>query len=150
MRRKYVPDLPELHADCEVNYQRLRQILPSFEAGASYQMQLGEEIGSEDPVIRFDVLSSSRYTAEVEIQQLFSIGRWCEAPCMRLRVYHDTRMAEVISYQGASRIRASYSYPNDRMRHPDEKSAVNRLLADWLQLCLEMGCASAGAPALNG
>ncbi len=136
-----------MHTDCEINYRRLRQILPGFENGATYQMHLGEESGDQEPDILFSIVSSSRYTAEVDIHQLSAISDWCEAPSMRVRVYHDTRMVEVIRYQGVARFRATYSYPNDRMRQPDEKSAVNRLLADWLQLCLELGCAAAGISA---
>lgn len=143
-RRKYVPDLPELHQECEGNYRRLRQILPGFEAGAHYRLQFGETVGDGEPGILFSVLTSSRYTSEVDIIQLHPISDWCEAPRMRVRVYHDTRMVEVIGYQGVTRFRATYAYPNDRMRQPDEKSAVNRLLAEWLQLCLELGCATAG------
>lgn len=147
LRRKYVPDLPGMHAECETNYVRLRKILPGFAEGASYNLQLGGSVRDEDPTIRFRVLFSARYTAEIEILQLTPISDCCAAPHMLVRVYHDTRMAEVVRYQGMSQFRGKYVYPNKRMRQPDEKSAVNRLLADWLKLCLELGCATAGLSA---
>ncbi len=146
-RRKYVPDLSGLHEDCEMNYRRLREILPAFEAGQHFVLRLSHEEQASDVRTLFRVISSARYTAEVEIIQLSSISTYCDSPCMRVRVYHDTRMVEVIGYQGVSRFRSSYSYPNQRMRQPDEKTSVNRLLADWLQLCLEIGLLIAETPA---
>lgn len=146
-RKKYVPDLNGLHDDCEMNYRRLREIMPAFEAGQHYVLRLSGEDNDSEVRTLFRVLSSSRYTAEVEIVQLSAISDWCDSPAMRVRVYHDTRMVEVIGYQGVSRFRASYSYPNARMCQPDEKSSVNRLLSDWLQLCLEIGLITAATPA---
>lgn len=146
-RRKYVPDLSSLHDDCEMNYRRLREIMPAFEAGRHYVMRLSQDEEASGVRTLFRVISGSRYTAEVEIVQLSPISDWCDAPSMRIRVYHDTRMVEVIGYQGVSRIRAKYTYPNARMCHPDEKSSVNRLLGEWLQLCLEIGLLTDATPA---
>ncbi len=146
-RRKYVPDLTGLHDHCEMNYRRLREILPAFEAGQHYVLRLTQEGHESEVRTLFRVVSGSRYTAEVDIVQLSPISDWCDSPTMRVRVYHDTRMVEVVGYQGVSRFRASYSYPNARMCQPDEKSSVNRLLSDWLQLCLEIGLLTATTPA---
>ena len=60
-------------------------------------------------------------------------------PAMVVRLYHDARMAEVISSQDIKQIKPRYDYPNAAMHHPDEKQQINLFLKEWLQLCHELG-----------
>ena len=60
-------------------------------------------------------------------------------PKMVVRLYHDARMAEVISNQDVQQIKPRYDYPNEKMHLPDEKQQVNYFLKEWLQLCLKLG-----------
>ncbi len=62
---------------------------------------------------------------------------------MRVRMYHDARMAEVVSCAGVRRVEPRYAYPNERMHQPDEKAQWNRFLADWLALGIDHGHALA-------
>jgi len=57
---------------------------------------------------------------------------------MKVRIYHDAQLAEVISYQGHSRILSKYPYPNQKMFHRDEKRQANYLLNDWLDTMKEV------------
>lgn len=50
-----------------------------------------------------------------------------------LRLYHDMRMAEVISLSQDSQALAQNKYPNSRMHQPDEKWQWNFYLSEWLR-----------------
>ena len=54
-------------------------------------------------------------------------------------MYHDARMAEVVSAEHARRLRSIYPYPNEAMHQPDEKAQLNLFLGEWLSHCLACG-----------
>jgi len=60
-------------------------------------------------------------------------------PKMVIRMYHDARMAEVISNQDIRQVKPRYDYPNVHMHLPDEKQQINQFLKEWLQLSLKLG-----------
>lgn len=60
-------------------------------------------------------------------------------PRMTIRLYHDARMAEVLSSQDVRQIKPRYDYPNTKMHQQDEKQQINQFLNEWLQLCLSLG-----------
>ena len=60
-------------------------------------------------------------------------------PRMSIRLYHDARMAEVISSQDIFQVKPRYSYPNKDMHQQDENQQINQFLNEWLHLCLEHG-----------
>ena len=60
-------------------------------------------------------------------------------PQLEVQVYHDARMAEVISAEHARRFRSIYPYPNVFMHQPDEKAQLNVFLGEWLSHCLALG-----------
>ena len=60
-------------------------------------------------------------------------------PRMSIRLYHDARMAEVISSQDIHQVKPRYDYPNKNMHQQDEKQQINQFLNEWLHLCLEHG-----------
>ncbi len=60
-------------------------------------------------------------------------------PRMIIRLYHDARMAEVISSQDIFQVKPRYDYPNKNMHQQDEKQQINQFLNEWLHLCLEHG-----------
>lgn len=60
-------------------------------------------------------------------------------PRMKIRLYHDARMAEVLSTQDIRQVKPRYDYPNYQMHQQDEKQQVNQFLNEWLHLCLDLG-----------
>jgi len=60
-------------------------------------------------------------------------------PRMTIRLYHDARMAEVISSQDVRQVKPRYDYPNVQMHQQDEKQQINQFLNEWLHLCLHQG-----------
>jgi len=103
-------------------------------------------------VMEIAILEQCPYTQTIEIKQIFKHkSPHLPGLSLKVRIYHDAQLAEVISYQGHSRILPKYNYPNEKMFHRDEKRQANYLLNDWLatmreadfshgneQLCPEM------------
>lgn len=113
----------------EHNFALLTEVLPAFtEVGQSG----GLERGAGDR-LSYEVVETGRYTAEVDLT--YSLGgdqTLLPDLRMRLRVYYDAQLAEVIAYQGLRRILSEYPFPNKRMLYRDEKRQANLLLYDFL------------------
>ena len=139
VEKKYRPHLPTLMALCEMNYMLLLRILADKE-------QVGEQrcfFISDFLSYRVTVNEVTKYTTLITINQEANIRGYnlteLFRPKMVVRLYHDARMAEVISNQDVQQIKPRYDYPNDKMHLPDEKQQVNYFLKEWLQLCLKLG-----------
>ena len=133
----YSVNLSQHLAECDTNYLRLHKLMPEMQT--KQQRRIGIYVGSQKQIlVTFAVQDRSRYTTTLTMRQ--SHGIWgAKVPEMTVRVYHDARMAEVIAYQQMRAPRAKYSYPNPRMYARDEKRQLNRLLGEWLAVCLVHG-----------
>ncbi|WP_233073628.1 DUF1249 domain-containing protein [Motilimonas eburnea] len=135
MTKKYAPDLPRFMRLCETNYMQLLKLLPNqFFAQQGYRFSAGQNIDYQ-----IDVLEQSRYTSLLKVQQICDIQPDFMRPVIRVRLYHDARLAEVCASQHIFHLQPKYDYPNDKMHHKDEKLQVNLFLADWLKFCIEHG-----------
>jgi uncharacterized protein YqiB (DUF1249 family) len=137
--KKYRPHLPTLMTLFEVNYMLLLRVLADKE-------QVGEQrcfFISDFLSYRVRVDEITKYTTLLTINQEASIHGYnltaLFRPKMVIRLYHDARMAEVISNQDVQQIKPRYDYPNNKMHLPDEKQQINYFLKEWLQLCLQLG-----------
>ncbi len=151
-QKNYSIDLRAHMAECEANYARLMRLMPMLVDGD--QSRFAITLGDSEPQVILRIVERHRYTTVIELSQ--SNGRESEngdagdMPETRLeiRVYHDAKSAEVITFQDQRRFRAVYEYPNRQMRHPDEKVQVNRFLGEFLQMCILHGISiEAPAPA---
>ena len=120
----------------EANYDRLMLMVPQIEA-----MHSGARSSVPDARnLILDVLDSSRYTTTIGLTQYLNLdGVMVPNPHMRIRLYHDAKVAEVVAYQNQSRFKHRYPYPNPKMLLRHEKRAVNQFLAEWLTHCVVMG-----------
>jgi uncharacterized protein YqiB (DUF1249 family) len=137
--KKYRPHLPTLMTLFEVNYMLLLRVLADKE-------QVGEQrcfFISDFLSYRVRVDEITKYTTLLTINQEANIHGYnltaLFRPKMVIRLYHDARMAEVISNQDVQQIKPRYDYPNKKMHLPDEKQQINYFLKEWLQLCLQLG-----------
>ena len=138
LRQRYVPDLQEMASLCEANYARLLRLLPHEQTGRCFAL----EHGLFSANIQLNVEEDHRYTTMLVISQDGYGPAWLQPQSMNVRMYHDARMAEVLSYQRQKRFDGRYRYPNPEMRAPDEKVQLNKFLAEWLDHCLRFGRAS--------
>lgn len=130
--------LERLLGECELNYQRLQELVPALRA----RQGAANACVADAPPLRLEVLDHGPYTTTLELHQPHQNGSpWLSLPRMRIRAYHDARLAEVVCYQGEGRFNPRYPhpYPNRGMIRRDEKQQVNFLLGEWLKLCLVRG-----------
>ncbi len=115
----------------EKNYRFLMQLLPDLDS----MTEGGYQIRHARHKLHIRVLESCPYTQMLELSHDFgSHNPMVNDLWMKIRVYHDARLAEVTAYQGLSRLLARYELPNDKMLHADEKRQANLLLHDWLTM----------------
>jgi uncharacterized protein YqiB (DUF1249 family) len=130
--RKYVPKLAKMHQVCDVNYARLLKLLPDCDTeNLQYQFQVNASLS-----YTIKIIECSRYTSTLEMSQKSQMGYEFLRPVVQVRLYHDAKMAEVISAQNIGSLEPSYRYPNTKMYQKNEKEMVNLFLAEWLQFCL--------------
>lgn len=138
-QRRYQPRLSTLMNLCEINYMLMLRLLAD-----------NDKVGAERCFFISDFLSYTlhvdevtRYTSLVTISQDAILGdiklSKLLCPKMVIRLYHDARMAEVISNQDIRQVKPRYDYPNNEMHLPDEKQQINMFLKEWLQLCHTLG-----------
>ncbi len=141
-KSRYSVDLPSHMAECDANYHRLLSLFPALRESECRQIALPLEHLNAKVV--FEVLERGPYTTLLKID-LEADAQWLEmasSPAMTVRVYHDAKSAEVVSYQRQNRFHGAYEYPNTRMRQRDEKAQINRFLGEFLTLCLEHGAST--------
>jgi len=134
-------------ADCDANYARLMKLFPDMiQVSEKTDEQKDErKIGIyhvEESVLTLRVLEQTPYTTLVRLGQEKNSdngSEWFQLPVLTLRLYHDAKMAEVVTYEGDKRAFPRYEYPNERMYQKDEKAQWNQFLAEWLAHCLEHG-----------
>ena len=132
MGRKYVPKLANMHKVCEVNYGRLLRLLPDCDTqDLQYQFEVNVSL-----IYTIKIIDCSRYTSTLEMSQKSQMGFEFLRPVVQVRLYHDAKMAEVISAQNIGSLKPSYQYPNIKMYQKNEKEMVNLFLAEWVQFCL--------------
>ncbi len=134
-KRRYVPDIREFGCLCEANYRRIVLLFPVLRAGPPWRLDLGcsaRYLGQ----IEVNVEDHSRHTQTLLLRQTRAAGPWLNDPRLKVRLYHDARMAEVIGIGSHEQFDGVNDYPNRRMHLPDEKLQINRFLAEWLQFCL--------------
>ncbi len=136
---RYKVDFKGYMADCELNFQRLLTLCPGLDETLVVRIAIPGRDGREF-VIR--VLDRARYTTELEIHEGGQPAvPWLALPAMRVRLYHDARLAEVVGFDGVWRVRPRNPYPNRVMHQPDEKAQWNRFLAEWLSSVADSGYA---------
>lgn len=157
--KSYTIDLSEQMAVCDANYIRLLKLLGTTRSLSRRVItlpHLGKAGRREQISVHLEVLEDFKYTSTLCIRQQLGAmtpvrngAATYHAPEMILRVYHDAKTAEVISYQNHKYFKAVYPVPNEYMYHSDEKEQLNLFLAEWLNLCLSEGLGDPGEMQLD-
>ncbi|HDY7966918.1 TPA: DUF1249 family protein [Vibrio vulnificus] len=132
-KQPYYVDLVGLMRTYETNYAKLNALLPfNAEVGdvRCYQVV--------NMIYQMTVKEVTKYTTIVEICQSDDIPLF-PLPTMSVRLYHDARVAEVLSSGEHVRFKAKYDYPNEKLMQKDEKHQLNAFLGEWLTFCLKSG-----------
>lgn len=116
----------------EDNYRKLVIMLPDIDYLEHVTLSSENHIMS----VTIDVIERTKYTVLLELNAFYEGNVACLIqPTMQVRIYHDARVAEVLSVQGERRIRPFYEYPNEGMFLPDEKQQGNKMLFEMLSFC---------------
>ena len=136
----YKVDLVGLQTACEVNYVRLFKLAGTVLcAGIGQTEKFATEWHGQYSKTELEVIEQTRYTTVISLTQITCSHDWLTLPRFVVRLYHDVRMAEVITANGYRQLQASYEYPNPNMHQPDEKQQLNQILGEWLDHCLATG-----------
>lgn len=135
--RSYQHDLRHHMAQCETNYQRLRQLFPSMEHDDERVLTVNQ--GQANWCLSLRVAERHRYTTMIELTQQLLGQAWVPDVVLSLRMYHDARMVEVLSYQKRGHLQARHHYPNSTMLQPDEKAQHNLMLTECLSMAMDHG-----------
>ena len=137
-RKPHVPDLALPASLGAANYARLLKLTCDRIAGEQVVYSVRN---SSQPALRFSVKieADQKYTTMLKLTHEVVSGPWPGSQEMQVRMYHDARMAEVTGFQRRWVRDGRYPYPNPNMLQPDEKTQLNRFLADWLEHCLQFG-----------
>lgn len=143
-KQNYQPNLVSLMTLCANNYMLLLKVLASKTAlGESRHFFISDFLS-----YNITIKEVTRYTSVVSFEQEIlntsfknvpGVVASALHPRMTIRLYHDARMAEVLSTQDIRQVKPRYSYPNSQMHQQDEKQQTNQFLNEWLHLCLRLG-----------
>ena len=147
-------DIKNHHALCEMNFFRLEKLMPGYKNGISqWAYEFGEQ-GKAFGILKdveIKIIDRAPYTTTVEINQQAdkneekklavkeASDKVFKQTNLVVRLYNDVKMAEIVSWNKHRNWLPQYSYPNERMYHPDEKLELNRFLGDWLAFCRKQG-----------
>lgn len=132
-------DLPSHHSQCEMNYHLCMTLVPGCRSGvAQWRFCLDSSPGSH---VLIQLVESAPYTTTIELTQESAQRSYMTSPCIKVRLYHDVEMAEVIGWNRHRHWLPVYQYPNRHMYQRDEKLALNRFLGELLVHCRKLGIA---------
>lgn len=137
-RQRYQPNLVNLMTLCANNYN----LLLKLQANKTQRHQQRDFFINDRLAYVIVVKEVTPYTSLLTFEQKTptpQLSKHSYHPRMSIRLYHDARMAEVISSQGIQQVKPRYDYPNQHMHQQDEKQQINQFLNEWLQLCLAHG-----------
>jgi len=138
VKPKTKTDMLGLHRACSNNYLLLLRLIPNFEVSQYYFYHL------DNACYELHVIEQTQYTSVVSIDTIANNVCLNEnvnelTPQIKVRLYHDAQMAEVLASRQIRYFKSRYDYPNRLMQQPDEKYQINRFLGQWLKHCLEDG-----------
>lgn len=130
-RRRKLDNSTTVH---EANYAKLQRVMPHIHAlngNLKYSSQ------SNGQHIEIHILEKTKYTTAFSLTLNHAyMRRWVPELYIKVRTYHDARVAEVLNFQRHGRFESLYEYPNPNMFHTNEKQQINRFFSEWLDHCL--------------
>ncbi len=120
----------------EINYRLLLKLVTELDA-------LPDEVllqGDESHVVTVSVVERCKFTTSITLRHdLKSHDLFVTNPSVKIRIYHDARLAEVVACQQGSKFFAVYPFILAKVPFQNEKRDVNLFLREWLNHCLAQG-----------
>ncbi len=115
----------------EENYQALARLVPDMDADVAI-LSSSEAL----PDLHMKVLERGKYTLTIAFLHALDENKIVPDMYLKIRVYSDARVAEVLTYQNKTGFARIYTYPNKKVRYPIEKRRVNQFFSEWLEYCI--------------
>ncbi len=137
-------DVRQQTSDYEANFERLAWLVPELGTAAGTL----QSHGNDGLTLQLDILEHSKYTTTLalthhlrmnNIRYLRLNSAMIVDPFMKIRVYHDARVAEVLSYQCHSPLQIFHPDATLNVHNLREKCRINRFLSEWLDYCIAHG-----------
>ncbi len=138
-KSKYQPDMLALHRAHSYNYLLILKLLPELDSERPYFFHL------DNGCYQLSVCEQTQYTSVLDIENIASSvviddeSATSLTPRLKVRLYHDAQMAEVLASRQIRYFKSRYDYPNRLMQQPDEKYQINKFLTQWLEHCFKDG-----------
>lgn len=139
VKQSLTVSLPDHHSRCEINYHLCMALFPGCRGEQTLWSFSLDTV--RETAVRVELEEAAPYTSTLLITQTYLAPFYLQAPQLRVRLYHDVGMAEVIAWNRHRHWRPVYQYPNPNMYQPDEKMALNRFLGELLVHCRKLGIA---------
>lgn len=128
---------------CESNYQKLFRLIPNL--CTLNKSAVGRT--EQQPALYLDIVERNPYTLTIELSHCFNqpIAELM-APALKIRVYLDAQLAEVIRDQDRPAVDRVYQNPGQVLEIQEYKWRLNYFLQKWLDHCLKTEyCFASGA-----
>jgi uncharacterized protein len=130
----------------ESNHVRMRQLMGNLRRLPDEAVSMS----SRDLDLYLTVEERSRYTTTLHMTYWFEAGMERSAdPDLRLRIYHDARLAEAVSCADAPRHAALRGVWRPASSEMEQRWTLNILLNKWLEFCLDNRHSFLRAPAVS-
>lgn len=133
--KQYIGGTSELY---EWNFNLLLELIPDVTHIEESTPTVSRVVGGYDLCLR--VIERRKYTTTISL--CYGLAAQCPLvsdPYVKIRLYHDAKLAEIVAYQNEAKFSPKYEYPNRKMFHINEKRQVNIFLRDLLCHCLAQG-----------
>lgn len=119
---------------CESNYQKLFKLIPDLRSFEHHAVGLTHD----HPALYLSVLERNPYTLTIELSHRFrhQLTELME-PAVKIRVYLDARLAEVIRDNDRPSVDRVYQNPGKALEIQEYKWRLNYFLQKWLDHCLQ-------------
>ena len=119
---------------CESNYQKLFCLIPDL---CSFQNQATGKT-SNKPTIYLKIIERSKHTLTVELSHQFNRNlENLMAPAVKIRIYLDANLAEVLKDHARTDVSQVYKDPGQTVEIMNYKWRLNYFLQKWLDHCLK-------------
>ena len=119
---------------CESNYQKLFCLIPDL---CSFQNQATGKTGNK-PTLHLKIIDRSKHTLTVELSHQFNRNlENLMAPAVKIRIYLDANLAEVLKDHARTDVSQVYKDPGQSVEIMNYKWRLNYFLQKWLDHCLK-------------
>jgi uncharacterized protein YqiB (DUF1249 family) len=119
---------------CESNYQKLFRLIPNL------CVLTASAVGRTEhhPALYLDILERNPYTLTIELSHCFTQPIVeLMAPALKIRIYLDAQLAEVIRDHDRPEVDRVYQDPGQVLEIQEYKWRLNYFLQKWLDHCLK-------------